>query len=56
MGRHLCGDGEGTTVRGEERHTARSGVRRARLVDPDPGVGQGHHSVRRRSLQKWRVE
>ena len=40
VGRHLRGDGEGTTVRGEERQAARSGVRRARPDDPDPGVGR----------------
>ena len=40
VGRHLRGDGEGTTVRGEERQAARSGVRRARPDDPEPGVGR----------------
>ena len=57
VGLQLCDDGEGSIVRGEERHTAGSRVRRRARPDyPDPGVGQGHHSVRRRSLQKWKVE
>ena len=58
MGLHLRDDGEGTIVRGEEQHTARSRVRRRARPDyPDPGVGQGHHSLDKvRNVRVSRVE